>query len=244
MLNQITPLIDAQNVAKIYTNACPPVSVLMQISFQVFKDELVVITGVSGSGKTTLLNIIGCLDRPSAGQLLINGINTESFERDELARLRGEQIGFVFQQSLLMRHLTALENVLLPLVFTGEAYDVKRGIAMLDAVGLMHRSHHKPSELSGGEQQRVAIARALVRDPRIILADEPTGSLDRQTGAEIIKLLTDLVWSEWGRAVVIVTHQPELVTAPNRQLHLADGVLHETLSCLSLSSGIQASFSL
>lgn len=223
-------LIEARDISKIYGGAGTSVSVLSRVSLEVRRDELVVITGISGSGKTTLLNILGCLDRQSAGRLLVEGVDTASLTRDELATLRGERIGFVFQQSHLLKHLTALANILLPFTLGGLPLDAARGMAMLEAVGLGHRAHHKPAELSGGEQQRVAIARALVREPDIILADEPTGSLDRQTGTEIIELLTELVGGERGRSVVIVTHQPELIVGPKRQVQLIDGQLTENLS--------------
>jgi ABC-type lipoprotein export system ATPase subunit len=219
------PLIALQGVTKIYPGAGAGVTALIDISLSVQRGELVVITGASGSGKTTLLNVLGCLDRPSAGQLLIAGADIGSLSRDALARLRGERIGFVFQQSHLIRHMTALENVLLPFILAGCRSDRQRALAMLEAVGLAHRIHHRPAELSGGEQQRVAIARALVREPSIILADEPTGSLDRKTGIEIIDLLTNVVGVGPQRAVVIVTHQPELVTVARRCLHLVDGRL-------------------
>lgn len=228
MSKQTTPpLIEAQQVSKIYACGGTSVSVLERVSLRVWSAELLVITGVSGSGKTTLLNILGCLDRPSAGRLMLEGGETESLTRDELARLRGERFGFVFQHSHLLRHLTALENILLPFTLAGYHNESRRGLEMLEAVGLAHRAQHKPNELSGGEQQRVAIARALVRDPGLILADEPTGNLDQKTGHEILTLLTGMVGGKWGRSVVIVTHQPEMISAPARQLHISDGVLRE-----------------
>lgn len=219
------PLIEAQQLSKIYAHDGNAVSVLERISLRVWPNELVVISGASGSGKTTLLNILGCLDRPSAGSLRVEGANTDSFTRDELARLRGERIGFVFQSSHLLRHLTALENILLPLTLNGDHSESRRGWELLEAVGLTHRANHKPAELSGGEQQRVAIARALIRDPAIILADEPTGNLDQKNGSETIELLTGMVGRN--RSVVIVTHQPELIVVPARHFEIADGVIHE-----------------
>jgi ABC-type lipoprotein export system ATPase subunit len=223
------PLIDAQEITKIYSGPNAGVIALARLSFCVLRGQLVVITGVSGSGKTTLLNVIGCLDRPSAGRLFISGLDTSALSRDELARLRGERIGFVFQRSHLIKHMTALENVLFPFILAGLPADKEKGLAMLDAVGLSQRSDHKPAELSGGEQQRVAIARALVRDPNIILADEPTGNLDRRAGGDIITLLTDLMGDAQERAVVIVTHQPELVSGAQRTLQLVDGKLEHVL---------------
>ncbi|MGH9929721.1 MAG: ABC transporter ATP-binding protein [Pyrinomonadaceae bacterium] len=219
------PLIEAKDICKIYDGTGSRVSVLNQVSLIVERGELVVVTGISGSGKSTLLNILGCLDRPSAGKLILDGLDTETLTRDQLAILRGERIGFVFQQSHLVRHMTALENVLFPFTLGECRIDKKRGLEVLDAVGLNERAHHRPSELSGGEQQRVAIARALVRQPDIVLADEPTGSLDRKTGTEIAELLTGLVEGKRQRSVIIVTHQPELIAGPRRQVVLADGRL-------------------
>jgi len=222
------PMIEADRISKIYAHGSNSVSVLERVSFRVWSNELVVISGASGSGKTTLLNILGCLDRPSAGRLLLEGKSTHSLTRDELARLRGERIGFVFQSSHLLRHLTALENVLLPLTLNGQRIEERRGLELLEAVGLTHRAHHKPAELSGGEQQRVAIARALVREPGIILADEPTGNLDQKNGSETIELLTGMIGRN--RSVVIVTHQPEMILVPARHFEITDGVLRERRS--------------
>lgn len=237
------PLIDAQNICKIYDGAGPKVSVLNGVSLQVERNELLVVTGISGSGKSTLLSILGCLDRPSAGRLAIDGTDTEDLTRDRLATLRGQRIGFVFQQSHLLKQMTALENVLLPFALGECRIDKERGLEVLRAVGLSDRVEHRPAELSGGEQQRVAIARALVRQPDIVLADEPTGSLDRQTGTEIAELLASLVEGEHQRSVIIVTHQPELITRPKRQLVLADGKL-EPADFMELSSyaGVGARF--
>jgi ABC-type lipoprotein export system ATPase subunit len=221
-------MIEAQQLSKIYSRGGNPVSVLERVSLKVWPNELVVISGASGSGKTTLLNILGCLDRPSAGRLLLEGTNTDSFTRDELARLRGERIGFVFQHSHLLRQLSALENILLPLTLNGQRREDRRALELLEVVGLTHRAHHKPSELSGGEQQRVAIARALIRDPGIILADEPTGNLDQKNGSQTFELLTGMVGRN--RSVVIVTHQPEMIVAPARHFEITDGVLHEPKS--------------
>jgi ABC-type lipoprotein export system ATPase subunit len=217
--------VEAQGLVKVFNGAGPSVAVLKGVNFSVGRGELVTVTGISGSGKTTLLNLLGCLDRPSAGRVLIEGVDTESFTSDQLATLRGERIGFVFQHSHLLKHLTALENTLLPFTLAGYPQDTARGMEMLDAVGMSHRAHHRPAELSGGERQRVALARALVREPDLILADEPTGSLDRQTGTDIAGLLASLAGGNGGRSVVIVTHQPELISAQSRQVRLVDGRL-------------------
>jgi ABC-type lipoprotein export system ATPase subunit len=223
--SNLTPLVEAEGLVKVYNGAGPAVAVLKGVSFSVRRGELVAVTGISGSGKTTLLNLLGCLDRPSAGRVLIDGVDTDSLTSDQLATLRGERIGFVFQHSHLLKHLNALENTLLPFTLAGCAPDTVRGMEMLEAVGLANRAHHRPAELSGGERQRVAIARALVREPDLILADEPTGSLDRQTGSDIAELLASLVGGKAGRSVIIVTHQPELVARSARQVRLADGRL-------------------
>lgn len=220
-----TPLVEAQGLVKVFNGSGPSVAVLKGVNLGVERGELVAVTGVSGSGKTTLLNLLGCLDRPTAGRVLIEGMDTEFLTSDELASLRGERIGFVFQHSHLLKHLNALENTLLPFTLAGFQPDSARGMRMLEAVGLAHRAHHRPAELSGGERQRVAIARALVREPDLILADEPTGSLDSQTGKDIAELLVGLAGGEGGRSVVIVTHQPELIGGQMRQVRLVDGRL-------------------
>jgi ABC-type lipoprotein export system ATPase subunit len=219
------PLVEAQGLVKVFNGAGPGVAVLKGVNFSAERGELVILTGISGSGKTTLLNLLGCLDRPSGGRVLIDGLDTGSLTSDQLATLRGERIGFVFQHSHLLKHLNALENTLLPFTLANCAPEQSRGMEMLEAVGLAHRAHHRPAELSGGERQRVAIARALVREPDLILADEPTGNLDRQTGTDIAELLAGLVGRDAGRSVVIVTHQPELLVGPARQVRLVDGWL-------------------
>lgn len=224
-MDKAVPLIRARGVTKLYSASRSVVTALLGISLNVSRGELVVITGVSGSGKTTLLNILGCLDRPSAGEVLIAERDTSLMSRDELAKLRGERIGYVFQQNHLISCMTAMENVLLPFLMAGCGPDLGRATTVLHAVGLAEHAHRKPGELSGGEQQRIAIARALVRDADIILADEPTGNLDRSTGMGILNLLTGLVGGQKERTVVIVTHQPELITLPQRRLHLVDGRL-------------------
>ena len=220
-----TPMLEARALAKIYTGAPNGgVVALREVSLTVRRGELVMVTGKSGSGKSTLLHLLGCLDRPTAGDVIINGVNSRLFTRDALAHLRSRHIGFVFQDSRLLPHLTVLENVLLPYRLVGERGGHANATTLLDAVGLQERVHHYPNALSGGERQRVAIARALVRQPGLLLVDEPTGNLDAQTGADVLRLFVELV-QEATTAVVLVTHQPDLITSPHRHLVLEDGVL-------------------
>lgn len=229
--------IRAENISKIYSQAGVGRLALSDVSLCIHPGELVVITGASGSGKTTLLNILGCLDTPSAGRLNINEQDTSLLTSNELAQLRARHIGFVFQQSHLLSHMTALENVTLPFILSGSVVNEARAKSLLTAVELEQQMGQRPSQLSGGEQQRVAIARALVQQPDIILADEPTGNLDRKTGLEIIRLLAGFVNSVQKCAVVIVTHQPELIDKPQRRFELVDGQLMELRNGLLFSGG-------
>lgn len=216
-------LVDAHRIMRIYGEGSGSVVALDDVSITLNWEELVVLSGPSGSGKTTLLNILGCLDRPTTGSVLFNGVDTASLGRGKLAELRNKQIGFVFQQFNLLPKLTALENVLLPSLIAGKSSDKTRAISLLEEVGLGERVNHLPSELSGGEQQRVAIARALIREPALILADEPTGNLDRASGENIMRILCGLVNSKC--TVVIATHQPETVPNADQQIFIADGRL-------------------
>ncbi len=219
--------IRAENISKIYSQAGVGRLALSDASLCIDAGELVVITGASGSGKTTLLNILGCLDTPSSGRLTIGERDTNALTSNELAQLRAKHIGFVFQQSHLLSHMTALENVTLPFILSGNVVNEARAKSLLAALGLEQQMRQWPSQLSGGEQQRVAIARALIQQPDIILADEPTGNLDRKTGLEIILLLVGFVNSVQKCTVVIVTHQPELIDKPQRRFELVDGRLKE-----------------
>jgi len=216
-------LVQARKIVRIYGQGAGSIIALNEASIVLNRGELVVLSGPSGSGKTTLLNILGCLDQPTGGSLFFNGIDTAGLSRNKLAELRNKQIGFVFQQFNLLPKLTALENVMLPSLIAGKLSDKTRAIYLLNEVGLGDRIDHLPSELSGGEQQRVAIARALIREPVLILADEPTGNLDRASGENIMRILCGLVSSQC--TVVIATHQPETVPGVDQHISIIDGHL-------------------
>ena len=196
------------------------------VSLQIFAGDYVSIMGPSGSGKSTLLNLLGLLDRPSSGLYRLNGRDVTSLSDSEQARVRNAEIGFVFQMFHLVPRLTAAENVELPLVLTGidETERKPRVDRMLDALGLADRAHHKPEQLSGGQRQRVAIARATITDPRVLLADEPTGNLDHKSGQDVIAILEQL--NADGITLIMVTHDPEMGGRARRQLHMLDGRLN------------------
>ncbi len=219
------PIVEAREIHKSYRrNSAPPVEVLRGITLKIAPGEFLAVMGPSGAGKSTLLHILGLIDRPTKGELLLDGEKTHEMEERERAALRNRFLGFVFQAHYLLPEFTALENVSIPLIIggweTGKAREKARHI--LERVGLGHRLHHKPSELSGGEQQRVAMARALVNDPLLLLADEPTGNLDRETGLQLMDLLLEL-HQERGMTVVMVTHDPHLASKAQRILKLVDG---------------------
>ena len=218
-------IIELKGVTKIYKMGKVFVPALRGINLKIRKGEFVSIMGPSGSGKTTLMNLIGCLDRPTEGEIYIANKNVAKLKDDELARLRRERIGFVFQQFNLIPRLTALENVELPMWFAGLSKKKRRerAIELLKLVGLEKRINHKPAELSGGERQRVSIARALANDPGIILADEPTGNLDTKTGKEIMEILKDL--NKQGRTIVLVTHDETFAREAERIIRIKDGRL-------------------
>jgi putative ABC transport system ATP-binding protein len=200
------------------------VKALKGISFSVEEGEFVTIMGSSGSGKTTLLNILGCLDKPTSGDYLLDGVNVEKLSRNELARLRNHKIGFVFQAYNLLARTSALENVELPLLYNSAVSAKERhdkAVASLEAVKLADRLRHLPNQLSGGQQQRVAIARALVNDPIMILADEATGNLDSKTSYEIMSLMQEL--NQQGKTIVFVTHEPDIAAFSSRTITLKDG---------------------
>ena len=199
------------------------VPVLHDLTFDVFDGECVAVVGPSGSGKSSLMNLVGLLDRPTSGQVIIEGVDTARLSADQCAKLRNRRIGFVFQSCNLLARNTALENVQLPLIYAGvgRAERRRRAEMALAAVGMSHRADHLPSRLSGGEQQRVAIARALVTDPSIVLADEPTGALDSRTGVEVLELFRNLNLA--GRTVLVITHDPSVADRCGRIVHLQDG---------------------
>ena len=200
------------------------VRALKGISFSVNEGEFVTIMGASGSGKTTLLNLLGCLDKPTEGTYLLDGVNVGTLSRNELARLRNQKIGFVFQSYNLLARTSAIENVELPLLYNSKVSKKERdekALKALDAVKLSDRKHHLPNQLSGGQQQRVAIARALINEPVMILADEATGNLDTRTSYEIMALVQEL--NEHGKTIVFVTHEPDIAAFSNRTVTLRDG---------------------
>ena len=220
------PFLELVDVSKIYGSGTAEVRALDGVSFTAEKGEWIAIMGPSGSGKTTLLNLLGCLDQSTKGILRIDGTDTSTLRKGELTRFRSETVGFVFQQFHLVPHLTAIENVMLAQFFhsmTDEA-EAKRA---LEQVGMASRAKHLPSQLSGGEQQRVAIARALVNDPKIILADEPTGNLDAENQRIVFRLLTDL--HAQGRSIVMVTHDENAGQLADRQILLDHGRVKETV---------------
>ena len=199
--------------------------VLKGISLEIFKNEYVALMGPSGSGKSTLMNLLGCLDSPTGGRYILNGKDVSKMPDDDLAEVRNKEIGFVFQQFNLLPRLTAAENVALPLIYNGTSKKKRTEISleMLDKVGLSDRSHHKPNELSGGQNQRVAIARALVNNPYIILADEPTGNLDSKTSVEIMSIFSKI--QSYGNTVILVTHEEDIAKFAHRIIRLKDGLI-------------------
>jgi len=214
-------MLELREISKIYGEGAARVVALDKISFSADQDNFVAVMGPSGSGKSTFLNIIGGLDRPSSGEVLLEGKRIDNLDENELVDIRRGEIAYVFQQYHLLPSLTALENVLLPLVFCGASTQEDKALEILKKVGLGKRTGHKPSQLSGGEQQRVAIARALVSNPSLILADEPTGNMDRKTGKEILGLFTQL--HKEGHGIIMVTHDPEIASFANTTVFLQDG---------------------
>ena len=218
-------MISVQEMKKTYIMGTEQVHALKSITCNILKNEYVALMGPSGSGKSTLMNLLGCLDTPTSGTYLLNGINVSQMADSELAAVRNREIGFVFQTFNLLPRLTALDNVALPLVYSGmsKANRVERASHVLDIVGLGDRMTHKPNELSGGQRQRVAIARALVNDPAIILADEPTGNLDTKTSIEIMQIFESI--QDKGNTVIIVTHEPDIAEHAHRIINLRDGLI-------------------
>jgi putative ABC transport system ATP-binding protein len=218
-------IIHLENILKSYFLGKNELQVLKGIDLDINKNEYVALMGPSGSGKSTLMNILGCLDSPSGGKYVLNGKDVSRMHDDELAKVRNEEIGFVFQQFNLLPRLTAAENVALPLVYAGISKKERneRAIAVLQKVKLEDRMHHKPNELSGGQCQRVAIARALINNPSIILADEPTGNLDSKTSHEIMEMLGKI--HSDGNTVVLVTHEEDISMFAHRVVRLKDGLI-------------------
>lgn len=216
-------LIETRDIWKTYVMGDEEIHALNGVSISIDRGEYVAIMGPSGSGKSTLMNLIGCLDTPSKGSYVLNGQEVARMDDNELARIRNEEIGFVFQTFNLLPRATALHNVELPLVYAGvpAAEREKRAKAALEKVELTSRMTHKPNELSGGQRQRVAVARALVNNPSILLADEPTGNLDSKTGAEIMHLFARL--HEAGNTIILVTHEADVAAYAHRTIYLKDG---------------------
>jgi putative ABC transport system ATP-binding protein len=216
-------VIEINNIVKNYQVGTVIVRALRNVSLNIEKNEYVALMGPSGSGKSTLMNLLGCLDTPTKGEYILNGTDVSKLEDNQLAEIRNKEIGFIFQTFNLLPRYTALENVMLPLIYAGIPKAEREKIAtdVLDQVGLLDRMTHKPNELSGGQRQRVAIARAMVNKPSIILADEPTGNLDSKTSLDIMKLLKDIHSN--GNTVILVTHEEDIALHAKRIVRLLDG---------------------
>ncbi len=223
---QTAPLISLSAITRVYGTGDVAVQALRGIDLVIQSGEFVAIMGPSGSGKSTAMNVLGCLDVPTTGEYLFQGVHVERLTRDQRALLRRGYLGFVFQGFNLLARTTALENVELPLVYRGENAETRRTVALqvLEQVGLKGREHHTPSELSGGQQQRVAIARAIVTNPLVLLADEPTGNLDSRTSHEIMDLIRQLN-EQQGITVLMVTHEADVAACANRIIRFVDGVI-------------------
>ena len=217
-----------ENLSKVYLSSMGKVVSLRNVNFSVNKGEFVSVVGPSGSGKSTLLNMLGALDRPSSGKVFINGINIFSLNDSQIATVRNNTIGFIFQSYNLINRTTIMKNVEFPGITGGMSDNdrKRRALKLLKFLGINDKAKYKPSNLSGGQQQRVAIARALMNDPKIILADEPTGNLDTKTGQDVFNLLT-LLSHKFRRTIIMVTHNPELAAATDRAIHIRDGSIEK-----------------
>ncbi len=222
-------IISVNDLKKTYVMGMEKVHALQSITLDIQKNEYVALMGPSGSGKSTLMNLLGCLDTPTSGNYFLNGTNVSDMEDGDLAEVRNKEIGFVFQTFNLLPRLSSLDNVALPLVYSGmsKSQRSEKAAAALAAVGLGDRMDHKPNELSGGQRQRVAIARALVNDPAIILADEPTGNLDTKTSIEIMEILEEI--HKKGNTVILVTHEPDISEHAHRIIRLRDGLIESDI---------------
>ncbi len=219
------PLITIRDIGRKYVIGSEVIHALKSVSLTINKGEFVALMGPSGSGKSTLMNILGCLDTPTKGDYILNGINVSQMTENQLAEVRNKEIGFVFQTFNLLPRNTAVDNVALPLVYAGinKEQREERANKALENVGLGNRMHHKPNELSGGQRQRVAVARALINDPSIILADEPTGNLDTKTSIEIMGLIEDI--HDKGNTIILVTHEEDIAMHAHRIVRMRDGLI-------------------
>ena len=231
----MSSIIHLQDLKKNYYLGRQVIEVLKGITLDVMKNEYVALMGPSGSGKSTLMNIIGCLDTPTSGSYILNGKDVSDMSDNDLAEVRNKEIGFVFQQFNLLPRLTAAENVALPLVYSGmpKKQRMQKALDVLEKVNLADRSHHKPNEMSGGQNQRVAIARAMVNDPSIILADEPTGNLDSKTSHEIMELFE--IIHTTGNTVILVTHEEDIAHFARRIVRLRDGMVKSDKQQVSIA---------
>ena len=222
----MAPVIQVADIIKTYEMGSVDFHALRGVSLGINEGEFVAVMGASGSGKSTFMNIIGCLDKPTAGKYLLDGQEVESLSKDDLAVIRNKKIGFVFQSFNLLQRMSAFQNVELPLLYNGSPVKDRKikALSALKSVGLEGREYHRPNQLSGGQQQRVAIARALINNPSLILADEPTGNLDSQTSAELMTLFKNLN-KEHGITIVMVTHEPDIAAYADRHVYFKDGIV-------------------
>jgi putative ABC transport system ATP-binding protein len=227
-VKQVHNILDVQNVSKVYHTAAGKVVALKNVSFSIPKSQFVSIVGPSGSGKSTLLNMIGALDKPTRGTVLMDGIDIFKLPDNKIARIRNNKIGFVFQSFNLINRSTVQKNIEMPGIISGmnNTTRTRRALSILKTLGILNKAKHKPNNLSGGEQQRVAIGRALINNPAIILADEPTGNLDTVTGEEIFQLLSQLT-KKYFRTVIMITHNVDLAKRTDRSIYMKDGAIEK-----------------